>query len=397
MSISSFTNEIGTFTKHMLVEDWQYGEYFGRHIFHEITDISPVAWQESRKPAPVWGDHKRPLDYYRSVCHVVEDRPSLWRRFATEGNPPNQYVTIDLYGTDHISKKVTLGTRVVQNPGSDNAYSESITEALNGLASADAGAGADIGQTRKTIDEFAVMAQRFAAALLALKRGNVKLAAKNLIGLTGKNGTRSVSKTISELWLEYIYGIKPLMHDLYELQQIVHQKLNKPVVITSTGRGKFKHEAQTDAESGWHLEGTNSFSAHTTLRATIVNRSLYKLNEAGLINPLAIAWELVPWSFAIDWFVPIGQTLQAITAGCGLQSEGGWTSIHVKTTWSQRRNLTFNGWGFGYVDGGYYLEEGFTFSRYAHADFPLPRLFADTTPYSTVRALNALALVSQLT
>jgi hypothetical protein len=121
------------------------------------------------------------------------------------------------------------------------------------------------------------------------------------------------------------------------------------------------------------------------------------LNEAGLINPLDIAWELVPWSFAIDWFVPIGNTLKAITAGCGLQSEGGWTSIHVKTSWGQRRILSFTGWGFGYISGGNYLEEGFTFSRYAHADFPIPRLYANTRPYSTVRAVNALALVSQLT
>jgi hypothetical protein len=48
-------------------------------------------------------------------------------------------------------------------------------------------------------------------------------------------------------------------------------------------------------------------------------------------------------------------------------------------------------------DIGEYKEQGFGFQRTALTAFPAPQLYADLTPYSTTRALNALALFHQLT
>jgi hypothetical protein len=39
------------------------------------------------------------------------------------------------------------------------------------------------------------------------------------------------------------------------------------------------------------------------------------LNSPFLVNPLVTAWELLTYSFVIDWFVNIGQLLQAMHAG----------------------------------------------------------------------------------
>jgi hypothetical protein len=133
------------------------------------------------------------------------------------------------------------------------------------------------------------------------------------------------------------------------------------------------------------------------LGAVLDNPSLAYLNTFGLINPLSIAWELVPWSFAIDWFVPVGKTLEAVTATVGLIFNGGRITEHRKyvtvrnyvpgrrTAWRVCENT------------GNYIEEGFGFSRTALTAFPHPMFYADLTPYSTTRALNALALVHGLT
>jgi hypothetical protein len=34
--------------------------------------------------------------------------------------------------------------------------------------------------------------------------------------------------------------------------------------------------------------------------------------QLGLLDPLSVAWELLPWSFVIDWFIPIGAYLDVL-------------------------------------------------------------------------------------
>lgn len=392
MSLTSFTNEVGYHERTQAYTDYQFGDYYGSYIQHEITDSGFRTWEKSLKPSPTYGDHHRALDYSRQVMKIMKDEPAIWRRVKIEtGNNK----VIDLRGTDSMSKYFTLGANFPDNPGSDNAYSESITKALNKLASEDAGLGSDLGQARQTCDEFSHLVLRFGGALNALKRKNWKLAADNLIGLTGKHGTRSASRSAANLWLEYIYGVKPIMQDIYSLQKIVHQELNKGRLVEATARGISPYLFNRE-DSQTYQSGYNTFSARTVLRASLSNPCLYLLSEAGLVNPLSIAWDLVPWTFVFDWFAPVGATLQAITASCGLQYEGGWTSIHVDTGFYCKRKLTDPPQDYGWIDSGHYQEAGFAFTRYAHADFPIPRLYTDFTPFSTVRAVNALALVRQL-
>jgi hypothetical protein len=49
-------------------------------------------------------------------------------------------------------------------------------------------------------------------------------------------------------------------------------------------------------------------------------------SELGLTNPLAVAWELVPFSFVVDWALPIGSFLNQIDASVG------WTFVTASLT-----------------------------------------------------------------
>jgi hypothetical protein len=399
MGLASHTNAVGSHSRYKFVQDRQWGRYYGNHNVDEINNSYYVEDAYSWKPAPYHGDHRSAYYYTRSVFKVTADVPAIWHRYETIGNPPHQDILIDLYWETHMSQgRGTFGQYGEPDPNSDNARSKSITTALNNLQQHDAGFGADLGQTRKTIDEFAHMCSRFAAMLAALKHGNLKLAASNLAGMTGKRGTRSASKAISALWLEYIYGLKPLMKDLQELQAIVHDRLQAPLLKYGKGTGSsvVDHSGiYDDGSMDWHNYKKSSYK--TQLFGQVSNPNLYALNQAGLINPLAIAWELLPWSFVIDWFVPVGQTLQACTAGCGLDFVGGWTTDQIHVTNEIKRRLNFTGYGTGCVSPGLFQVTGFEFRRFPHNHLPWPEFFADLTPYSTTRAVNALALVSQLT
>jgi hypothetical protein len=395
MSLAAFTNETGTHTRGTIVSGRQNGKYYDSTV-NEIIYQNGFVTDVCQKPLATGSDHHRPTNWSRSVTKLLANQPSTFRRFVTEGEGDAKHVVIDLHIDDHISNYHSLGSYKVSDPGSDNARSESITKSLNKLHSNSSNWGENLGQGKKTCEEFAKIASRVAQSLLAMKRGNVRDAASKLIGLTGRHGTRSVSKSISDLWLEYNYGIKPILSDVHELQQAVHQTLEQTHGISGVGTGISTADADFLWENTFFHKSKCVNSFRTQMNGIMSNKLSYVLESAGLVNPISIAWELVPWSFAIDWFIPVGQTLQAMTAGYGLQDNGGWTTHHNSWVTELTRKVTFSGYGYGADSPGFYQDAGFGFDRFCYTSFPAPQFFADTTPYSSERALNALALVRQL-
>lgn len=383
MTLQGFTQEPGHHDKIEVVQGRQRGRYFG-HDIDEVIYTNQV-WVESvDKSYPTSSDHHRATDHGHGVRKLVSNDPALLQR-VDDG------LDIHLTYDSHISNIHSLGSYIVPDPGYFNARSESVTKALNDLTKHYYGVGADLAEARKTCDEFAQVALRVGNGLQALRHGQFKQAASNLLGTTGKGGSGSWSKSISDWWLQYSYGFKPLAHDLYEAQQAAHHALKKNVTLTAHGTGR-SHNQQDFNWADW-LQHTGSIdSSHwTTLRAHVVNPALYQLNSAGLLNPLSVAWEATGFSFVVDWFVPIGGTLQAITAGVGLESDGGQTTSH------QTDELRLTDIRAPVLYGGNYREVGWGYRRTAYASFPMPEIYADVTPYSTPRAINALALVRQLT
>jgi hypothetical protein len=53
-------------------------------------------------------------------------------------------------------------------------------------------------------------------------------------------------------------------------------------------------------------------------KVTIDNPNLWLLNRMGLINPLTVAWDLVPWSFVVNMFVNVNSLLNSVTDTVGL-------------------------------------------------------------------------------
>jgi hypothetical protein len=46
----------------------------------------------------------------------------------------------------------------------------------------------------------------------------------------------------------------------------------------------------------------------------IIPDSVRNVSALGLTNPALVGWELVPFSFVVDWFTPIGSWLESLTA-----------------------------------------------------------------------------------
>lgn len=388
MGLAAFTNEPGSHSRYESVSGFQSGQYFGWFGTELIYYNSFVAEGCSKwYPTPGYAGC---TDWSRSIRKVTKNVPMRWRRYVTAGSPPDPSLTVNLVWDDHISNYQHLGDYVVPDPGYDNGKDQSITGALNDLVSNSSNWGENLGQARKTIDEFAHAVHRGGRLLKAFKERDFSYL------LAGVRDTRTAQKTLADLWLEYSYGWKPLAQDIHDLQQAVHGYLKAPAVVVGRGRGSSENQVSFLWAGAWQHTGYARSSHRTFLIGNLVNPELHLLNQAGLANPLSIAWELVPWSFALDWFIPVGNTLQACTAGLGLADAGGYTSSQTSDHLQITHLPTFTGYGLGVASGGDYQETGFSFHRQCHTSLPLPRLYANPHPYRTARALNALALVRQL-
>jgi len=54
----------------------------------------------------------------------------------------------------------------------------------------------------------------------------------------------------------------------------------------------------------------------------------------GLLNPVAVLWEVVPLSFVVDWFIPIGTYLASLDAMAGVSIWTSWESLQANTEYT---------------------------------------------------------------
>lgn len=130
----------------------------------------------------------------------------------------------------------------------------------------------------------------------------------------------SPSEIFATNWLAYRYGWTPLVSSVHSLLDAIDKPVKDKFVRTS---------AKEEFLSSWninHVGGvpsgtvTNKGYVRYTLkaRAVVSNPTASTLQQYGLINPAAVAWELVPFSFVADWFLPVGDYLEQMTDTVGL-------------------------------------------------------------------------------
>jgi hypothetical protein len=149
-------------------------------------------------------------------------------------------------------------------------------------------------------------------SMLALKRGDFATAAKAFGTTANKKSTRLKASDISGRWLELQYGWLPLLSDSFEAVKAFHE-------ISQGPRGTLFR--MSVGKKGWY-EGSQSPTTYShlyqeKLRRSIIFHQYEEMSAArqlGLTDPLSVAWEIIPYSFVVDWFVPIGTYLDNLNS-----------------------------------------------------------------------------------
>ena len=186
-------------------------------------------------------------------------------------------------------------------------------------------AGVFLGQSHQLVGQALSTSTALYRALSCLKKGRLDCALTNL-GLSPGQRSRKRMKArlnqgdISGTWLAMQYGWLPSLSDMFAAAE-AFEALTKPP-REQIYRARVRNSI-SDEQSG---SPGNYSCARSSVRKKVLHYRLSEylstLRSLGLMDPLSVAWELMPWSFVIDWFIPIGTYLESLAV-----------APHLKGTW----------------------------------------------------------------
>lgn len=137
-------------------------------------------------------------------------------------------------------------------------------------------------------------------------------------------------KVFAELWLQYRYGWQPVV---YSLQNAV-ETMNRDVPKWKKGRG-YQEISDTliDVEpfSGPSYAGEWSETLEFTQKVRGWAAAELMWQDNYRIDPLVTGYEVIPFSFIVDWFVDVGSWLEAISPFASGSTLGSCLSIQTSS------------------------------------------------------------------
>lgn len=283
-----------------------------------------------------------------------------------------------------------------------NASNRARTEALVDLADSKAGLGENLAQAVKTADLFLDAGKVVIDVALALKRGRIPKIFRDLSPKEVKKAVKQgkIPDKLADQWLAFHYGWKPLAMDAYGLFELLKERLEPALLVHGRGQGRMSYANgfEDQSTSGFLPPYVYNDRSKASVRCGLTGRItseeyLRTLNRVGLVNPVSLAWDLLPFSFVVDWVLPIGDVAYALTATAGVSFVGGHevirhernVSVSVSPKWEVN----------GTAPSALYQATGF--QRTALSTFPRPVPYIKSPFMGGSRITTIIALITKLT
>jgi hypothetical protein len=254
-------------------------------------------------------------------------------------------------------------------------------------------------------------AAKIAGAFSQLKRGNPKAAVQQLIGGSGWPPPRNspfgrVHRNgggIPQQWLALRYGWLPLVQDTYNSVEVVKRAWDRKgnwYTAKASASVQLPKVAWTRNSAYSHgpilqYESTRFLRGSAKIVYGVGDSGLSSLSSLGITNPASLAWELLPYSFVVDWFLPIGQFISSLDYTLGLFFKYGYRTYKSNATVTSRvqtshvvsGDITAN-WSGGSGKGDIMVLQ-----RQRYEAFPCPPPPVLKNPFSPTHMANGLSLL----
>lgn len=222
-------------------------------------------------------------------------------------------------------------------------------------------------------------------------------------GTLGRESAFNLGKEVSNRWLEYQYGWKPLLSSIYgaadESIRLVLNKIQNFRVQATLPLPEPSDVNERDiilrSKDRYNVVAKHSVEYSINMRVPSWDPARWSS-----LNPASIAWELVPYSFVVDWFYDIGSSLRRMESALlydkhfvsGYQSDFYYYFAAYQKQGLFDKQVGISGTFYGELSG---TIRRVIFARYILSSMPgghLPTIKADL---GSSQLLSAAALLAQ--
>lgn len=360
------------------IERYRITDTGDRYDFSYDTDVrtqSTNRYNHSNNPKNPQG-FRFPSDYFASTEKFRTKRGSAsWQGAAgmeyLRGQIPN-------WIEDHVGTAGPCldGLSMGLDP---NLEARAITECLNKAGDAKTAVIQNLVTAAQTANLLGETVANLSQLLVAVRKMNGRRARNAFLDASGN------------LLLIYKFGWEPLFKDASGALDLLMKTNMEPLFGVTRNVQDSKSRSATEGDYSW--DSGYDVRCKCRLWAKVDNTWSRGVAQAGAgVGSIpSVIWDVIPWSFAVDWVLPIGGVLQALTATAGLSFIAGYTSTKVNAHADVK-------WRPSYANvesdfGGYF--EGTWYKRRTFSSFPLPQFYVKS-PFTVTHALESLALLRQL-
>lgn len=309
---------------------------WGPKRYSTVVAERPGYWVKGPKGIDLWIPPKK-RTFKKRVWH--EGRPPRWDEHPytctwSRNYSPWIYWQDRLYAGQNVwsgTLKGTIGTcygGLGFSSSQPASWSDNDTLALLGklrerVAGSDINFGVAIAELPQACRMILDAARRIDRAYRSARKGNFKRAAYYLTHgretgalrrnpKTGKfeRYVETKSQGTASNWLELQYGWLPLLNDVYDAASFLSHHLTVEQQFTVRVKRQRAFTPAFVIGSPSNIQPlTYSGIASRRIKAILREKDIAQLT--GMLDPLSVIWEKLPYSFVIDWFIPIGTWLHA--------------------------------------------------------------------------------------
>lgn len=330
-SEGSFSHLNTVYYEYQGVSSPAYETYSGSTRFKEITDVLTPGFHALKKCGKFL-----PLNPLVIETTTENRQPGTVDSYYAQGSPGQTRY----YGTFMGSM---TPTHVAPEPYDPDLLSEAALSAAAKASSAEWDVLTFMAELKKTTQTMSTIAQHF-------NRKTGQLAA------TAARYKKDPWRAFRELWLGARYSIRPMVFDYHDAAKAMKALARDILILEGKAGNSTSHADEwrvvTPTAYG-NIEQWETVTQSLSYRGAAYCKYEKALNTSIQLDPLVTAWELVPYSFIVDWFINIGGWVQTLRPRLSGSFLGVQWSLREETVIQCGRRSNYTVYPYsGYFDEG---------------------------------------------
>lgn len=224
-------------------------------------------------------------------------------------NPPGPYFQPS-YSDSNWNIGDKFAPQVISDPSGITLLSKLVQEWKN----TDANVGVSIAEGKESFGMVYEKLLGLYQASRALRKGNLGGAINHFTHPVPRKHVKRAAKRLSQgdisgSWLALNLGWAPMIQDIYAGLEYADSEGGYGIIRTPWVKGSI-----TCNSAGGNSNLVHKKKDYRSRLVCEIRTPPVWYDRLGLTNPALVAWELVPFSFVVDYFLPIGDSIEALTA-----------------------------------------------------------------------------------